>query len=63
MDELLTTKELAEKLKRDVSYIYAMKRQGFVMVSNRSTLAAAITWLLRHPAPRATPRKSAARHA
>ena len=52
MDELLTTKELAAKLRRHVTYIYAMKRQGFRMTARLATLREAQEWLTIHGQPR-----------
>jgi hypothetical protein len=48
MNQRLTAKELAMLL----SYLCAMKRQGF-RVPERMTLAEALRWLERHPYPRA----------
>lgn len=53
MDELLSSKELAGRLKRSPSYVYAMRRQGFAMIAGRTTLRAAIFWLRRNQFPRA----------
>ncbi len=50
-DELLDAKELAKALKRSVSYVYAMRRKGFVMVGQRTTLGQALLWLQEHPHP------------
>ena len=50
-DELLTPKELASALKRHISYVYAMRRKGFRMVAQRTTLNAALQWLLSNPYP------------
>lgn len=50
--ELLTPKELAGALKRNVSYVYAMRARGFSMPGNRGTLADALAWLTSHPQPR-----------
>ena len=58
-DELLTPKELAFVLKRNVTYVYAMRRRGFAMVCYRTTLKAALEWLLRNPQPRGHERKPA----
>lgn len=57
-DELLSVKELASRLKRSATYVYAMKARGFVMVANRATLAAALQWLEVHPMPRGTKRNN-----
>lgn len=52
IDELLTCKELAERLRRAPSYIYAMRARGFAMPGGRATLAEARAWLIRNPAPK-----------
>jgi len=44
-DELLSVKELADRLARNPRYVYAMKRDGFLMPGGRATLAGAIEWL------------------
>lgn len=51
MEELLSIKELAQKLKRSESYIFAMKRQGFRMLAGRTTLSAALKFLAVTPSP------------
>jgi hypothetical protein len=51
-EELLDCKTLAERLNRNRSYIYAMRRQGFPMPGERATLAEARRWLATHPEPR-----------
>jgi phage regulator Rha-like protein len=51
MEELLSIKELAQKLKRSESYVFAMKRRGFRMVANRTTMTAAIKFLAVNPSP------------
>lgn len=51
-DPLFTPKELAALLKRDRTYIFAMKRRGFPMPGNRATLGEARKWLAKHPPPR-----------
>ena len=51
MEELLSIKELAQKLKRSESYIFAMKRAGFRMVAGRTTITAAIKFLAVCPNP------------
>jgi hypothetical protein len=51
-EPLLTAKELAAALKRNVKYVYAMKACGFLMPGNRATVGMALTWLVRNPAPR-----------
>lgn len=52
LEPLFTVKELAALLKRSRSYVFAMKRRGFVMVGNRATLTEARNWLAGHPMPR-----------
>jgi hypothetical protein len=51
-EELLTAKELAGKLKRAVTYVYAMRKAGFEMPGKRSTVGDAIAFLRRCPEPR-----------
>lgn len=48
---LYTSKELAEKLRRHVNFVYAMRRLGFRMPGGTATLAEARAFLLRHPQP------------
>lgn len=50
--ELLTPKQLAASLQRNVSYVYAMKAGGFAMPGGRATLPDALRWLTDHPMPR-----------
>lgn len=52
MDDLLTCKELADALKRHVTYVYAMRRSGFVMVGGLATVRQAMAFLRRNPQPR-----------
>ena len=52
MRELLSAKEIADKLGRHVSYVYAMKHRGFPMPGGRSTIGAALAWLVRNPHPK-----------
>lgn len=47
-DQLLTCKELASALRRNISYVYAMRRRGFKMPGNVSSLRRALHWLERH---------------
>ena len=54
---LLTSKELAALLQRRVSYVYAMRRDGFSMPGRRTTKVEAIAWLAQHPEFRVKPRK------
>jgi hypothetical protein len=51
-EELLTAKELAIRLKKSRTYVYAMKARGFRMPGGVSTIGAALVWLTRHPKPR-----------
>ena len=56
MNDLLTCKELAFKLRKHVSYVYAMRQRGFKMPANRCTLDDALRWLSRHGSPKAARR-------
>jgi hypothetical protein len=56
---LLSRKELAMELKRNPSYVSAMKRNGFVMPGGRATLEEARAWLTKHPEPRGQNKKAA----
>lgn len=49
---LLTAKELAQALRKHVSYVYAMRRLGFRMPGKVATLDAALVFLRRLPEPR-----------
>jgi hypothetical protein len=49
MPKLLSCKELAWSLNRNVTYIYAMRRAGFAMPGDRATVQAAIEWLADNP--------------
>lgn len=60
-ERLLRPKELAEALRRDISYVYAMRRRGFRLPGGTATLTEAREWLLLHPHPRANPRKTGAK--
>lgn len=51
-EELFSPKELAARLKRPVSYVYAMKKRGFDLPGGRATLRSAIDWLRINPNPR-----------
>jgi hypothetical protein len=53
MTELLTVKELAQRLKRNPMYVYSMKWNGFKMPGMRATLEDALAWLNANPMPRA----------
>jgi hypothetical protein len=57
--ELLTAKELAWKLKRNVSYVRRMTSCGFKMVAGRTTLEAAMVWLSEHGRPYSPKRRDA----
>lgn len=48
-DELLSIKELADRLKRSRCYVAAMKRDGFPMPGNRATVNHALHWLTENP--------------
>ncbi|RRJ96840.1 hypothetical protein Ga0100231_024035 [Opitutaceae bacterium TAV4] len=48
-NELLSRKELALALKRNVSYVKAMLRDGFPMPGKRATLAEARAWIASQP--------------
>ena len=50
-DPLLSMKELAAELKRGRTYVWAMKRRGFLMPGGRARLSEALTWLKTHPLP------------
>lgn len=50
-EPLLSAKELAAKLGRSRSYVASMKRRGFRMVGQRTTLTAAMRWLASNPQP------------
>jgi hypothetical protein len=52
-EQLLTAKELAARLRKHVSYVYAMRREGFRMPGRVATIRAALVWLARHSGPRA----------
>ena len=47
--QLLSVKELAWRLNRHPNYVYCMRRAGFHMPGNRTTLEAAIQWLEENP--------------
>jgi hypothetical protein len=49
---LLTPKELANALRKNRTYVYAMKARGFLMPGGVATLEAARSWLVRNPCPR-----------
>ena len=50
--DLMTTKELAQALKKSRSYVQAMKRRGFQMPGGVATVDEAREWLRSHPEPR-----------
>lgn len=52
-DSLLSVKELASALNRSRTYIFAMKRSGFLMPGNRASVRQAMAFLVRNPEPRA----------
>lgn len=49
---MLTTKELAEALRRAPSYVYRMRALGFPMPGGVATIAEARSWLTVNPHPR-----------
>jgi hypothetical protein len=51
MNERLTVKELAARLRRSVRYVFYMKSRGFKMVGGMATLAEALAWIARNPKP------------
>lgn len=51
MEELLSVKELAIRLKRSESYVWAMRRRGFRMIAGRTTMTAALQFLVKVPNP------------
>jgi hypothetical protein len=53
MSELFDAKGLAARLKRNVTYVYAMKACGFSMPGGRATIEEALAWLAVNPSPRA----------
>lgn len=48
-EQYLTVSELAWELKRSVWYVYAMRRDGFVMPGGTATVKEAKDWLRAHP--------------
>lgn len=50
-DKLLSMKELANLLGRDIKYVWHMKRKGFSMAGGRATLGEARTFLAKCPKP------------
>lgn len=51
-DKLYGPKELAQLLRRNKSYVYAMRRAGFIMPGGTATITEAREWLVVHPFPR-----------
>jgi hypothetical protein len=51
-EPLLCVKELAGRLGRNRTYVFAMRRMGFKMPGNVATLSSALAWLESHPKPR-----------
>jgi len=51
LDELLSCKELAARLKWSESYVEWMKRRGFQLVAGRTSLRVALRWLQVNPNP------------
>jgi hypothetical protein len=47
--ELLSVKELADRLKYTPRYVYAMRRDGFEMPGNRASVQMALDWLRENP--------------
>ena len=54
---LFTCKELADVLRKHVSYVYAMRRRGFKMPANVASVGMAVRFLQRDPNPRGRKRK------
>lgn len=46
---LLSVKELAWQLNRHPNYVYLMRKAGFIMPGNRTSLEAALKWLAENP--------------
>lgn len=46
---LLSAKQLAFMLNRHINYIYCMKKAGFEMPGNRSSLEDCLRWLTENP--------------
>lgn len=51
MTDRLTAKELAFRLRRHVSYVYAMKRRGFQMTGGTASMDEALRWLRKNGTP------------
>ncbi len=54
-ERLLSAKELAFRLSRHPSYVYAAVRKGLPSVAGRYRPDQALRWLARHPRPWARP--------
>jgi hypothetical protein len=52
MEKLLSVCEIADALGRSESYVWAMRRRGFVMPGGRATLVEARAFLIEVPHPR-----------
>ena len=52
LEDLLTVKELAYRLRKHRSYVSAMRMAGFIMPGGVASLAEARSWLARNPPPR-----------
>ncbi len=50
-EKLLTRKELAAEIRRNIAFVYAMEQCGFLMPGGRCTLTAAINFLTKCPRP------------
>ncbi|MBK1877986.1 hypothetical protein [Pelagicoccus mobilis] len=48
-EQLLSVKELAWQLNRHPNYVYLMRKAGFPMPGNRTTLKDAVDWLAENP--------------
>lgn len=48
-ERLLYPEELADELRRNRTYVFAMKKAGFVMPGGTATVSEARTWLRAHP--------------
>lgn len=55
----LTSKEIANRLRKHISYVYAMRRAGFQMPGRVAQFRAVIIWLRKNPSPRAKTREDA----
>jgi hypothetical protein len=61
MDELLTRKELADRWKRDPSYIWVSEKCGFRFIAGRTTMTAFAKFLDKVPNPWKTYRQMIAK--